>query len=110
MVSKTDLADPSEILGVYKKAGIETFSVCCKNGEGVGSVKKRLCGGINVFTGNSGVGKSSLLNIIDPQLGLKTGEISEKLGGAATPPATPSFSSLRAADMFAIPRIFLGGL
>ena len=80
VVSKTDLADPSEILDIYKKSGIETFLVCCKNGEGVGSVKKRLCGGINVFTGNSGVGKSSLLNIIDPQLGLKTGEISEKLG------------------------------
>ena len=80
VVSKTDLADPSEILDIYKKSGIETFLVCCKNGEGVGSVKKCLCGGINVFTGNSGVGKSSLLNIIDPQLGLKTGEISEKLG------------------------------
>lgn len=80
VVSKTDLADPSEILDIYKKSGIETFLVCCKNGEGVDSVKKRLCGGINVFTGNSGVGKSSLLNIIDPQLGLKTGEISEKLG------------------------------
>ena len=78
VVSKTDLADPSEILDIYKKSGIETFLVCCKNGEGVDSVKKRLCGGINVFTGNSGVGKSSLLNIIDPQLGLKTGEISEK--------------------------------
>ena len=80
VVSKIDLADPSEILDIYKKSGIETFLVCCKNGEGVDSVKKRLCGGINVFTGNSGVGKSSLLNIIDPQLGLKTGEISEKLG------------------------------
>lgn len=80
VVSKTDLADPSEILDIYKKSGIETFLVCCKNGEGVDSVKKRLCGGINVFTGNSGVGKSSLLNIIDPQIGLKTGEISEKLG------------------------------
>lgn len=79
-VNKTDLADPEEIIGIYKSAGMKTFSVCCENGEGIEQIKSELSSGINVFTGNSGVGKSSLLNLIDPRLGLKTGEISEKLG------------------------------
>lgn len=79
-VNKTDLADPDKIIGIYKSAGMKTFSVCCEKGEGIEQIKSELSCGINVFTGNSGVGKSSLLNLIDPRLGLKTGEISEKLG------------------------------
>lgn len=80
VINKTDLESPREMLGIYEKTGLKVFPVCCQSGEGVEELKSALRGGINVFTGNSGVGKSSLLNIIDPRLGLETGEISEKLG------------------------------
>ena len=78
--SKSDLGDTSEYEAVYKKAGIEVASVCCKTGEGVEAVKKMIGDGITVFTGNTGVGKSSLLNCIDERFSLATGEISDKLG------------------------------
>ena len=54
--------------------------VSSRTGEGVEQVRQLLAGKISAFTGNSGVGKSSLLNTLFPQLELKTGEISQKLG------------------------------
>ncbi len=78
--TKTDLDDASEYIEIYKKAGIKAFSVSCINGEGVELVKNELKGCISAFCGNTGVGKSSLLNAIDSSLSLKTGEISDKLG------------------------------
>ena len=78
--TKTDLDDATEYIEIYKKAGIKAFSVSCINGEGVELIKNELKGCISAFCGNSGVGKSSLLNSIDSSLSLKTGEISDKLG------------------------------
>ena len=78
--TKSDLDDAEEYAEVYRKAGIKTFVVSCKNGEGVTAVKQELENHISAFCGNTGVGKSSLLNAIDPSLALKTGEISDKLG------------------------------
>ncbi len=78
--TKTDLDDASEYIEIYRKAGIKAFAVSCVSGEGVEFVKKELKGCISAFCGNSGVGKSSLLNAIDNSLALKTGEISDKLG------------------------------
>lgn len=78
--SKSDLGDTSVYENIYKKAGIDVVSVCCKTGEGVDKVKSMLGDGISVFTGNTGVGKSSLLNAIDNRFSLATGEISDKLG------------------------------
>lgn len=78
--TKNDLDDASEFISIYKKAGIKVFSVSCVNGDGVELVKNELKGCISAFCGNTGVGKSSLLNAIDPSLTLKTGEISDKLG------------------------------
>lgn len=78
--SKSDLGDTSEYEAIYKKAGIPVASVCCKTGEGIDEVKKMIGDGINVFTGNTGVGKSSLLNSIDERFSLATGEVSDKLG------------------------------
>ena len=78
--TKNDLENADEYVDIYLKAGIKSFAVSCVNGEGVDCVKKELEGHISAFCGNSGVGKSSLLNAIDPALGLKTGEISDKLG------------------------------
>ena len=78
--TKNDLDNADEYVDIYKKAGIKSFAVSCISGEGVDSVKAELEGHISAFCGNSGVGKSSLLNAIDPDLALKTGEISDKLG------------------------------
>lgn len=78
--TKSDLENADEYVEIYSKAGIKSFAVSCTTGEGVDLVKSELKNHISVFCGNSGVGKSSLLNAIDPQLALKTGEISDKLG------------------------------
>lgn len=78
--TKNDLKSADEYIEIYKKAGIKAIAVSCVTGEGVDAVRAELAGHISAFCGNSGVGKSSLLNAIDPDLCLKTGEISDKLG------------------------------
>ena len=78
--TKNDLDSADEYIDIYRKAGIKAYSVSCVTGKGVESVKAELKNHISAFCGNSGVGKSSLLNVIDPELALKTGEISDKLG------------------------------
>ena len=78
--SKSDLGETKELEEIYKKAGLDVCSVCCKTGEGVEKVKEMIKGGITVFTGNTGVGKSSLLNCIDSRFSIETGEVSSKLG------------------------------
>lgn len=80
VVSKTDLADPSELESVYRRAGIECFCVSVKKPETLEPLRRRLSGFVSVFSGNSGVGKSSILNALDPSLVLETGDISRKLG------------------------------
>ena len=78
--TKDDLQSTSEYIDIYNKVGFRTFAVSNKTGEGVEAVKKAVMGGTSVFTGNSGVGKSSLINRMYPHLSLETGEISKKLG------------------------------
>ncbi|MBE6730543.1 MAG: ribosome small subunit-dependent GTPase A [Ruminococcaceae bacterium] len=80
VISKADMAETDELCAIYKKAGIKTYSVSSVNSEGVEAVREELKSGISVFTGNSGVGKSSLLNALFGELNLNTGEISKKLG------------------------------
>ncbi len=108
VLSKSDLGDTSPFEAIYRKAGIDFASVCCKTGEGIDKVKAMIGEGITVFTGNTGVGKSSLLNCIDERFSLATGEISGKLGrgrhttrevtlyhiGKGLVADTPGFSSL----------------
>jgi ribosome biogenesis GTPase len=79
-VSKSDLRDGSEICDIYRRAGFNSFIASGLTGEGVGELQKLIRGRIGAFTGNSGVGKSSILNLINPDLTLNTGEISHKLG------------------------------
>ena len=61
-VNKTDLESSDEIKGVYEKAGYEVVSVCARTNFGVDDLKAKIEGKITAFAGNSGVGKSSLLN------------------------------------------------
>ncbi|MEZ3497244.1 MAG: ribosome small subunit-dependent GTPase A [Lachnospiraceae bacterium] len=78
--TKTDIVPTDTLFEVYRKAGIPCFAVSNQTGDGVEAVRALLHGKIRAFTGNSGVGKTSLLNRIAPNLRRETGEISDKLG------------------------------
>lgn len=80
VISKTDLMSCDEYVEIYKKAGIKTVAYSSVTGEGVNEIKEILSNKISAFSGNSGVGKSTLLNALFPHLELATGEISDKLG------------------------------
>ena len=80
VISKTDLQDCEWLMDIYRTTGIPLLTISSVTGEGVDAVQERLQGKISAFTGNSGVGKTSLLNQIDSRLHLQTGEISQKLG------------------------------
>ena len=78
--TKNDLQSTDEFVKIYKSSGFKTFSVSNETGQGIDEVKNALKDGTVVFTGNSGVGKSSLINKMYPDFCLETGEISKKLG------------------------------
>jgi ribosome biogenesis GTPase len=78
--TKIDKQDSSALAGIYRKAGIEVFEVNNITSEGSAGLKAFLEGKMSAFTGNTGVGKSSLMNCIFPDLKLATNEISDKLG------------------------------
>ena len=78
--NKSDLASPEPLLQLYRTAGFTALSVSAETGEGVEELRRVLCGKIAAFSGNSGVGKSSILNRLDDRLGLETAEISTVLG------------------------------
>ena len=78
--NKWDLAAPEELVQVYDAAGIPTLRVSAATGLGIEELRGLIAGKISAFTGNSGVGKSSILNALEPDFGLATGEISTKLG------------------------------
>lgn len=79
-INKWDLVPAQELLEIYRSAGITTLPVSAVTGLGIEELRALLAGKTSAFTGNSGVGKSSILNALDPAFGLATGEISEKLG------------------------------
>lgn len=78
--NKTDLGSPDKIMEIYRNAGYRCVAVSTSEQQGVAEIRRMLNGKISAFTGNSGVGKSTLLNAIDSRLALQTGEISKKLG------------------------------
>ena len=80
VLNKIDLADVEDLKDIYKKTVFNVIEACGKTGEGTDEIKEILKNKISAFTGNSGVGKSTLLNQIDPHLNLETNEISQKLG------------------------------
>jgi ribosome biogenesis GTPase len=78
-VTKTDLADAAGLIDDYRRAGYPAFAVDPLHGD-VSGVAALIEGKLCVLSGNTGVGKSTLLNALDPRLGLSTGETSKKLG------------------------------
>lgn len=79
-VNKCDLDPAVDLTRIYKNAGFTVIQTSAETGEGVEELRRLLQGKLAAFTGNSGVGKSSILNRLCPELGLATGEVSEKLG------------------------------
>lgn len=80
VVNKTDLADGDRLVSIYQKAGIPVIATSAATGVGIEALRQAIAGKICAFTGNSGVGKSSILNALEPDFQLKVGEVSEKLG------------------------------
>jgi ribosome biogenesis GTPase len=79
-VNKCDLDPAVDLVRIYEHAGFPVIRASAETGEGVEELRQLIRGKLTAFTGNSGVGKSSMLNRLCPQLGLATGEVSEKLG------------------------------
>ena len=80
LLNKCDLDRADDLYDLYRAAGFQTLRVSAETGEGLEELKPLIAGKLSAFTGNSGVGKSSILNALDPAFELKVGEISEALG------------------------------
>ncbi len=79
-VNKCDMDPARELARIYEHAGFPVIRTSAETGEGVERLRQLLKGKLTAFTGNSGVGKSSILNRLCPELELPTGEVSDKLG------------------------------
>ena len=79
-INKCDLDPARGLEAIYTHAGFTVIRTSAETGEGVEDLRQLLRGKLAAFTGNSGVGKSSILNRLCPELHLATGEVSEKLG------------------------------
>ena len=122
--NKCDLCRMDALAAVYEKAGFQTLQVSAETGEGMEHLAALLAGKVSAFTGNSGVGKSSILNALQPGFSLQVGQVSEKLGrGRHTTrhvelfkvcgglvADTPGFSSLDAEAMEQVPKEELAGV
>lgn len=80
VINKCDLSDGKRLAGIYDATGYPVWRVSAATGEGIAELRAGLAGKICCFTGNSGVGKSSVLNAMDVKLSIPIGEVSEKLG------------------------------
>lgn len=113
-INKSDLDRADELCAVYAQAGLPFVLVSAETGEGVEELRERMAGKLSAFTGNSGVGKSSLLNALDPHFSAQVGEVSQALGrgrhttrhvelyklsGEAELIDTPGFSSFDTAEL-----------
>jgi ribosome small subunit-dependent GTPase A len=79
-INKTDLEPGDSLFETFTKAGFPVIRTSAETGAGIEELRTVLRGKISAFSGNSGVGKSSLLNALLPDAHIKTGEVSEKLG------------------------------
>ncbi len=80
IVTKTDLGEWETLAALYEKAGFQVFCTGLDQDSDLAMLRRSMEGKISAFCGNSGVGKSSLLNRIDSRLDLSTAQISQKLG------------------------------
>ena len=81
-INKTDLDKEEgykQIAETYRKAGYKVICLCAEKGENIDLLKETLRDRISVFAGPSGVGKSSLINCLNPDFRLETGEVSAKI-------------------------------
>lgn len=116
--NKCDLERADELTQLYRAAGYATLQVSAETGQGMSELAAALNKKVSAFTGNSGVGKSSILNAIQPGLRLQAGQVSEKLGrgrhttrhvelfqvGGGLVADTPGFSAFDVEQMEAIPK------
>ncbi len=79
LINKQDCDPGEEFYQIYTQAGFPVIRVSAATGEGISELQKALKDKVSAFTGNSGVGKSSLLNQLDPQFSMEVGEISDRI-------------------------------
>ena len=116
--NKWDFEPADRLVELYRSAGFQAIALSARTGEGLEQLLVLLDGKISAFTGNSGVGKSSVLNALCPQFQLEVGQVSEKLGrgrhttrhvelfrvGGGLVADTPGFSAFDVDQMELIPK------
>lgn len=116
--NKCDLVRMDELAALYRAAGFSTLQVSAETGEGLDALAAAIAGKVSAFTGNSGVGKSSILNALQPGFSLRVGEVSQRLGrgrhttrhvelfsvAGGLVADTPGFSAFDVEQMEAIPK------
>lgn len=80
VLNKCDLDRADELYDIYCSSAIPVLRVSAETGEGLDDLRAVIAGKLNAFTGNSGVGKSSILNSLEPGFSLPVGEVSKALG------------------------------
>ena len=79
-LNKCDLDSADELYDIYSRSAIPVLRTSAVTGQGLDALRAAIRGKLNAFTGNSGVGKSSVLNALLPSLDLPVGEVSKALG------------------------------
>ncbi len=79
-LNKCDLNSADELYDIYSRSAIPVLRISAVTGQGLDALRAAIRGKLNAFTGNSGVGKSSVLNALLPSLDLPVGEVSKALG------------------------------
>lgn len=79
-INKCDLNPGDDLYETYLHSGLDVLRVSAVTHEGLDSLREKIAGRKCVLTGNSGVGKSSLLNALCPEFSIQVGEVSKKLG------------------------------
>lgn len=79
-INKADIDPGNALFEIFTQAGFPVVRTSAETGEGIEELRRLLSGKISAFSGNSGVGKSSILNALLPDAHIKTAAVSEKLG------------------------------
>lgn len=79
-INKLDIDEADDLYGIYSNTGFPVFRTSAVTGDGIDALVAGISGSVCAFCGNSGVGKSSILNAIDSNFGITTGDVSHKLG------------------------------